>query len=229
MVNTVRSNLGSTSMIETALRKNLETGSLSSQRRPLARSPAATNTTGLNPLKVAAATFSIGPCSPVRMHTVHRRGVHAAYGETHMVRPLSQLQCGVLSWPPTPEPSAVACCVISWPPSQEPSAVVCCVLSRPPTPEPSAVACCVLSWPPTPSGLQRGAPLTRQTLSVLTTFPILYAICMRNHRIIIGNVAEGPVTEPSAVACCVLSWPLTPHYFAHIYHFNNISNIVRYL
>ena len=26
--------------------------------------------------------------------------------------------------------------------------------------------------------------------SVLTTFPILYAICMRNHRIIIVNVVE---------------------------------------
>ena len=32
------------------------------------------------------------------------------------------------------------------------------------------------------------APLVRATLSVLTTFPILYAICMGNHRIIVGNV-----------------------------------------
>ena len=34
----------------------------------------------------------------------------------------------------------------------------------------------------------------RTTLSVLATLPIFYAICMRNHRIIIGNVAEGSVT-----------------------------------
>ena len=34
--------------------------------------------------------------------------------------------------------------------------------------------------------LKRGAdPLVRTTLSVLTTFPRLYAICMGNHRIII--------------------------------------------
>ena len=32
-------------------------------------------------------------------------------------------------------------------------------------------------------------PLVRTTLSVLTTFPIFYAMCMRKHRIIIGNVA----------------------------------------
>ena len=38
---------------------------------------------------------------------------------------------------------------------------------------------------------QRGAPLVRTTLSVLTTFPIIHAICMRNHRVIIGNVVEG--------------------------------------
>ena len=30
--------------------------------------------------------------------------------------------------------------------------------------------------------------------AVLTTFPIFYAICMRNHRIIIGSVVEGSVT-----------------------------------
>ena len=35
----------------------------------------------------------------------------------------------------------------------------------------------------------RPAPLERTTSSVLTTFPIFYAICMRNHRIIIGNRA----------------------------------------
>ena len=29
------------------------------------------------------------------------------------------------------------------------------------------------------------------TASVLTTFPIFYAICMRKHRIIIGNVVKG--------------------------------------
>ena len=32
------------------------------------------------------------------------------------------------------------------------------------------------------------APLVRTTLYVLTTFPIFYAICMRNHRVIIRNV-----------------------------------------
>ena len=31
-------------------------------------------------------------------------------------------------------------------------------------------------------------PLVRKTLSVFATFPIVYAICMRNHSIIIGNV-----------------------------------------
>ena len=42
-------------------------------------------------------------------------------------------------------------------------------------------------------------PLWHTTSSVLTTFPICYAICMRNHRIIIGNVAARAaqqVTQP---------------------------------
>ena len=37
-------------------------------------------------------------------------------------------------------------------------------------------------------------PFVRTHLSVLTTFLICYAICMRNRRIIIGNVVEGSVT-----------------------------------
>ena len=41
---------------------------------------------------------------------------------------------------------------------------------------------------------KRGTPLVRTPLSVLTTFPIFYAICMRNQRTIIGNVVEGSVT-----------------------------------
>ena len=41
---------------------------------------------------------------------------------------------------------------------------------------------------------KRGASLVRKTSPVLTTFPICYAICMRNHRIIIGNVVEGSQT-----------------------------------
>ena len=36
-----------------------------------------------------------------------------------------------------------------------------------------------------------GVPLVGATLSVLTTFPILYAIFIRNHRIMTGNVVEG--------------------------------------
>ena len=42
---------------------------------------------------------------------------------------------------------------------------------------------------------KRGTPLVRcSTLSILTTFPIFYASCMRNQRTIIGNVVEGSVT-----------------------------------
>ena len=37
-------------------------------------------------------------------------------------------------------------------------------------------------------------PFVCTTLSVLTTFPIFYAVCMGNHRTIIGNVVEGSVT-----------------------------------
>ena len=33
-------------------------------------------------------------------------------------------------------------------------------------------------------------PIITKNLSVLTTFPIFYAICMGNHRIIIGNVVK---------------------------------------
>ena len=33
-------------------------------------------------------------------------------------------------------------------------------------------------------------------VAVLTTFPIFYAICMGNHRIIIGNVAAGTRVRP---------------------------------
>ena len=47
---------------------------------------------------------------------------------------------------------------------------------------------------------QGGAPLQRTTLSVLTTFPIFYTIFMRNHSIIIGNVAEGSATWDQPLA-----------------------------
>ena len=40
-------------------------------------------------------------------------------------------------------------------------------------------------------------PLVRTTLSVLTTFPICYAMFMRNHRIVNGNVTVGrPLPVP---------------------------------
>ena len=79
-----------------------------------------------------------------------------------------------------------------------------------------------VQWPRSSS--RTFAPLIRATLSVLTTFPILYAICMRNHRIIIGNV----------VACCTVALagdaksgaPISSHNFSQ---FNNISNMLRYL
>ena len=45
-------------------------------------------------------------------------------------------------------------------------------------------------------------PLVRTTSSVLTTFPIFYAICMKNHRIIVGNVVKGSVTWPSVWCAC---------------------------
>ena len=44
-------------------------------------------------------------------------------------------------------------------------------------------------------GNLRPAPLVPTTLLVLTTFPIFYAIFMRNHRIIIGNVVVA--TKPN--------------------------------
>ena len=45
---------------------------------------------------------------------------------------------------------------------------------------------------PTVLGMRSGVPpFVRTTSSVLTTFPIFYAICMRNYHIIIGDVVEG--------------------------------------
>ena len=62
----------------------------------------------------------------------------------------------------------------------------------------------------------------RTTLSVLATLPIFYAICMRNHRIIIGNVAAAPGTSSH--------FPPQPHNSSHNFiSFSNTSNILRYL
>ena len=55
---------------------------------------------------------------------------------------------------------------------------------------------------------QQCPPLVRTTLSALTTFPICYAICMRNHRIIIGNV----------VCLCAMCISSTPHAMARKSH-----------
>ena len=51
----------------------------------------------------------------------------------------------------------------------------------------------VLEDPPFNSVVQAREvpPLERTTLSVLTTLPIFYAICMRKHRNTIRNVVEG--------------------------------------
>ena len=59
------------------------------------------------------------------------------------------------------------------------------------------------------------SPLVCPTLSVLTTFPIFYAICMRNHRAIIGNVVEGEVGRFCSL--CLRITPSTPTTFATFY------------
>ena len=71
-------------------------------------------------------------------------------------------------------------------------------------------------------------PISSHTFIRLTTFPICYAMCMRNHRVIIRNVVGGA----DAVVVRVLQQikaegaPVSLHTFIS---FNNIFNIVRYL
>ena len=75
--------------------------------------------------------------------------------------------------------------------------------------DPCPVPC--LSDPcPVPCLSDRRTPLVRTTLSDLTTLPIFYAICMRNHRIIIGNVV-------CPVPCLVCACPLS-HVYLHTTH-----------
>ena len=65
------------------------------------------------------------------------------------------------------------------------------------------------------------APLVRTTVSATTTSPISYAICMRNCRIITGNVVCSEVKQHGP-------GPISSHNCIS-YRYNNISNILRYL
>ena len=50
------------------------------------------------------------------------------------------------------------------------------------------------------------APLDPTNLLVLTTPPIFYAFCMRNHHIITGNVADGRVARDGQSTAHYLTW-----------------------
>ena len=76
---------------------------------------------------------------------------------------------------------------------------------------------CALLWVST---------LVRTTLSVLTTFPILYAMCIRYHRILIGNVVEGIGRDLLGAGVPSTTFPIIMRWF-RIKKSVNIGNVAK--
>ena len=67
------------------------------------------------------------------------------------------------------------------------------------------------------------APISWHNLSVLTTFPIYYAIRMRNHRVIKGNVVVHRLAWTGSTR------PVKHHCFAHLHQVEPFLNVLRML